>query len=198
MTGTPHVTVQLVHFEHDDDPGGHEDPVGTAATVLMPHLTYGSRPSAFIEAVVVAYAHRRRGVARLLVQRALDDARKASCRKVQLLSHERRVDDGAHQLDRSWGFAAESGGFRLHLARCLVRAARSARSGSAADIAWAQPLDPRRDDPAATAARRALACPAMAAGTVQQAAGQRPTSIPADHHGCRPRDVAGRPSPLAW
>jgi ribosomal protein S18 acetylase RimI-like enzyme len=37
---------------------------GTASMLLMPHLTYDCRPTAFIEAVVVRHAHRRRGVAR--------------------------------------------------------------------------------------------------------------------------------------
>jgi Acetyltransferase (GNAT) family len=39
---------------------------GTASMMLMPHVTYDCPPTAFIEAVVVRYAHRRRGVATLL------------------------------------------------------------------------------------------------------------------------------------
>lgn len=49
------------------------------------------------------------------MQRALNDARAASCRKVQLLSHKRHADDGAHQLYCSLGFTAEAEGFRLYL-----------------------------------------------------------------------------------
>ena len=41
---------------------------GTASMPLMPHLTYDCRPTAFIEAVVVGYAHGRRGVATLMMQ----------------------------------------------------------------------------------------------------------------------------------
>jgi GNAT superfamily N-acetyltransferase len=55
--------------------------VGTASMLLMPHLTYDCRSTAFIEAVVVRYAHRRRGVATRLLQQALGDAHAASCRK---------------------------------------------------------------------------------------------------------------------
>lgn len=41
-------------------------PVGTAAAMVMPHLTYGSHPSVFIEAVVVKTGYRRRGIPRWL------------------------------------------------------------------------------------------------------------------------------------
>ena len=117
VTGTDGLAIYLaVNVLGDDGQTmGKEEPVGTAAMLLMPHLTYDCRPSVFIEAVVVAYAHRRCGVGRLLVQRALDDARAASCRKVQLLSHKRHADDGAHQLYRSLGFISEAEGFRLYL-----------------------------------------------------------------------------------
>jgi len=116
MATTPGLTVYLaVHFLKDEEGAAQERPVGTATMVFVPHLTYDCHPSAFIEAVVVAYAHRRRGVARSLVQRALDDARAASCRKVQLLSHKRHADDGAHELYQRLGFTAEAEGFRLYL-----------------------------------------------------------------------------------
>lgn len=117
ITGTDGLTIYLAVLVLGDDEHavGHEEPVGTAAMLLMPHLTYDCRPSAFIEAVVVAYAHRRCGLGRLLVQHAVNDARAASCRKVQLLSHKRHTVDGAHQLYRSLGFTSEAEGFRLHL-----------------------------------------------------------------------------------
>jgi hypothetical protein len=44
-----------------------------------------------------------------------NDAQMASCRKVQLLSHKRRADDGAHAFYRSLGFQPEPEGFRLYL-----------------------------------------------------------------------------------
>jgi GNAT superfamily N-acetyltransferase len=90
--------------------------VGTASMMLMPHVTYDCRPTAFIEAVVVRYAHRRRGVATLLLQHALKDARAASCLKIQLLSHKRHSNDGTHHLYRAVGFTPEAEGFRLYLA----------------------------------------------------------------------------------
>jgi len=107
ILATPNLTVYLA--EHG------REAVGTACLLVMPNLTYHCQPTAFIEAVVVAYAHRRRGVARLMLGRILDDARAAGCHKVQLLSHKRHADDGGHQLYRSVGFEAEAEGFRLYL-----------------------------------------------------------------------------------
>jgi len=92
-----------------------DEPVGTASLLAVPTLGYGCRPTAFIEPVVVAYAHRRRGVARLMLERALADAAGLGCHKVQLLSHKRHADDGAHDLYRSVGFTAEAEGFRRYL-----------------------------------------------------------------------------------
>ncbi len=73
------------------------------------------RPAAFVEAVVVAYAHRRQGVATLVLERLLMDARAAGCYKVQLLSHKRHANDGAHDLYAGLGFVPEAEGFRHYL-----------------------------------------------------------------------------------
>ena len=89
--------------------------VGTTALLVMPHVTYDCRPSAFVESMYVVAEHRRRGVARMMLRRLLDDARAAGCYKVQLLSHKRHADDGAHDLYRSTGFVAEAEGFRRYL-----------------------------------------------------------------------------------
>jgi len=89
--------------------------VGTACLSILPNVTYDGRPTAFIEAVVVKYEHRRNGVAQMLIRRALDDARRAACFKVQLVTHKRHADDGAHDLYRSIGFVAEAEGFRRYL-----------------------------------------------------------------------------------
>jgi ribosomal protein S18 acetylase RimI-like enzyme len=89
--------------------------VGTSCILIMPNLGYDCCPTAFIEAVVVAEHHRRRGVARMMVERMIEHARGASCRKVQLLSHKRHVADGAHDLYRSLEFEPEAEGFRLYL-----------------------------------------------------------------------------------
>ncbi|MFB7718083.1 GNAT family N-acetyltransferase [Nocardia sp. NPDC056100] len=101
--------------------------VGTATLMLMPNVTYHCAPTAFIEAVVVAAKHRRKGIASAIMRRLLDDARTAGCNKVQLLSHKRHSTDGAHQLYTSLGFEAEAEGFRLYLGPvpAAVQAART-------------------------------------------------------------------------
>ncbi|MBO0882667.1 MAG: GNAT family N-acetyltransferase [Mycobacterium sp.] len=108
IMATPDVTVYLAE-------SGVGEPAGTACLSVLPNVTYDCRPTAFIEAVAVRYQHRRRGVARLMMERILDDARAAGCFKVQLLSHKRHADDGAHALYRSIGFQAEAEGFRRYL-----------------------------------------------------------------------------------
>jgi GNAT superfamily N-acetyltransferase len=51
-----------------------DDAVGTTALLVMPHITYACRPTAFIESMYVRDDHRRRGVARRMVERLLVDA----------------------------------------------------------------------------------------------------------------------------
>ncbi len=92
-----------------------DDAVGTTVLLVMPHITYACRPTAFVEAVHVRQEHRRRGVGRMMVDRLLDDAETAGCAKVQLLTHKRHAGDGAHAFYRSLGFEAEAEGFRLYL-----------------------------------------------------------------------------------
>ena len=89
--------------------------VGTTALLVMPHITYACRPTAFIEIMCVRDKHRRRGVARMMIEQLLDDARTIGCHKVQLLTHKRHATDGAHALYESMGFEAEAEGFRLYL-----------------------------------------------------------------------------------
>lgn len=92
-----------------------EAPVGYTASLKMHHLTYSCRPTLFIESMHVVAAHRRRGVARLMLQRVLQDARADGCHKVQLLTNKSHATDGAHDLYRSVGFEPEAEGFRLYL-----------------------------------------------------------------------------------
>lgn len=109
MLAVPGLTVYLAELDGDT--------VGTASAMLFPNITYDCRPTAIIEAVVVAHPYRRRGVATSLLRRLLRDLRSAGCNKVQLLSHKRHSDDGAHRLYTSLGFEPEAEGFRLYLGR---------------------------------------------------------------------------------
>ena len=89
--------------------------VGTATAMQMPNITYDCAPTVFVEAVVVVPTHRRRGIATMIMQVVLDDARTAGCNKVQVLSHKRHAADGAHVLYESLGFEPEAEGFRHYL-----------------------------------------------------------------------------------
>lgn len=89
--------------------------VGTVATMQMPNVTYDCAPTLFVEAVLVAAPFRRRGIATEMMRRALEDAAKSGCDKVQLFSHKRHATDGAHELYTRLGFEAEAEGFRLYL-----------------------------------------------------------------------------------
>jgi GNAT superfamily N-acetyltransferase len=107
IQSSPDVTVYLAE--------DGSEAAGTACLSILPNLTYDCRPTAFIEAVVVKYAHRRRGVARTVIEQLLRDARAAGCYKVQLLTHKRHASDGAHDLYSTLGFVPEAEGFRLYL-----------------------------------------------------------------------------------
>lgn len=124
MQETPGLVVYLAHDvghgngdrSAGDAPGDlGSGVVGTTTTMLMPNITYACAPTLFIEAVLVAASHRRRGIATAMLQRALADARAAGANKVQLLSHKRHATDGAHRLYTSLGFEDEAEGFRLYL-----------------------------------------------------------------------------------
>lgn len=107
IVATPDLTVYLA--EHAGEA------IGTASALLMPNLGYDCAPTLFVEAVVVAAGHRRRGVATALLRRALADAAAAGADKVQVVSHKRHATDGAHALYVGLGFTAEAEGFRLYL-----------------------------------------------------------------------------------
>ena len=72
--------------------------VGTATAMRMLNVTYDCAPTVFVEAVVVSPRYRRHGVATAMLKQILSDARTAGCNKVQLLSHKRHANDGAHRL----------------------------------------------------------------------------------------------------
>lgn len=119
MAGTPGLSIFVAELD------GRA--VGTASSMLMPNITYDCAPTVFIEAVVVVPAVRRRGVATALLHQLIEDARRHGCNKVQLLSHKRHAEDGAHELYTNVGFEPEAEGFRLYLqqAPAAVQQARA-------------------------------------------------------------------------
>ena len=85
---------------------------GTVDVLTVTNLTHGGRPWAVVENVVVAGAHRRRGIGRALMHEAMGQARRAGCYKVQLTSGKHRAD--AHAFYRSLGFEAVAEGFKAY------------------------------------------------------------------------------------
>ena len=86
---------------------------GTMVLIIAPNLSHGASPWALVENLVVDSNHRRKGLARLLMEYAIDKAQKAGCYKITLSSHKSR--HGAHSFYRSMGFQASAHGFRLYL-----------------------------------------------------------------------------------
>jgi predicted N-acetyltransferase YhbS len=87
--------------------------VGTTVLLIVPNLSHRALPWAIIENVVVNSKYRRQGIGRLLMEYAVNRARKAGCYKVQLLSNKKRRE--AHQFYQALGFEASAHGFRLYL-----------------------------------------------------------------------------------
>lgn len=77
--------------------------VGSYALLIMHNLAHRGAPSAIAEDVVVAPAHQGRGIGRLMMAHAMQQAREAGCYKLALSSNARRA--GAHAFYESLGFA---------------------------------------------------------------------------------------------
>lgn len=60
--------------------------LGTCYLNLIPNLSRGAQAYALIENVIVDEAHRRQGIGRALIQKAITLARDAGCYKLMLLS----------------------------------------------------------------------------------------------------------------
>lgn len=77
----------------------------TCMLALVPNLASGGRPIAMIEHVITAARFRRRGLARAVLQAALDRAWARDCCKVVLLSGSDRRE--AHGLYQALGFRGD-------------------------------------------------------------------------------------------
>jgi GNAT superfamily N-acetyltransferase len=76
--------------------------LSTCYIAIIPNLTHGGRPNAFIENVVTDENYRRQGLGRNVLQMAIDYAKRSDCNKVVLLSGSQRTD--AHKFYKSLGF----------------------------------------------------------------------------------------------
>ena len=94
-----------------DDDG---EVVACLQLTIVPGLSRQGATRAFIEGVRVAQSLRSKGVGETLVRHAIDRARVAGCRMVQLTSDKSRT--GAHRFYERLGFKASHIGMKLELA----------------------------------------------------------------------------------
>jgi GNAT superfamily N-acetyltransferase len=76
--------------------------LSTCYVAIIPNLTHGGKPIAFIENVVTDEKYHRQGLGRIVMQMAIDYAKKCNCYKVALLSGSHRTN--AHKFYESLGF----------------------------------------------------------------------------------------------
>lgn len=84
--------------------------VGTLQLTIVQYLNFRGKRVGFIEAVRVAEAHRRGGIATAMLNDAMAVAKSRGCSEVRLTSHPSR--EAAHRLYEKLGFKATHTGFR--------------------------------------------------------------------------------------
>jgi GNAT superfamily N-acetyltransferase len=87
----------------------HGQLVGTCTLTVVPNVTRGARPYGLIENVVTHAEHRRRGIGRAVLERALRIAWERGCYKVMLLTS--RSSPGVHRFYRRCGFRSGRTGY---------------------------------------------------------------------------------------
>jgi len=86
--------------------------VGVMVLLIVPNLSHGGLPWAFVDNLIIDHRHRRRGLGRLLMDKAVARAKEAGCYKI-VLTCDKRLE-GEHKFYRSLGFEASAHGFRLY------------------------------------------------------------------------------------
>ena len=79
--------------------------MGSCYLNVIPNITRGGRPYAVIENVITDSTHRKRGVAKALIDRAIELAWQHNCYKVMLMSG--RKDEAVHAFYKQCGFDAD-------------------------------------------------------------------------------------------
>jgi len=76
--------------------------VSTCFTMIIPNITAGGRSICFLENVVTDENYRKQGLARKVIEMAIEDARANNCYKVILQSNCKRKE--AHKFYENLGF----------------------------------------------------------------------------------------------
>src|SRR5947209_6629611 len=88
--------------------------VGTFALLIMDNLAHLGKKSAVVEDVGVLPEFQGQGVGKIMMQSAMQEAKKNSCYKLVLSSNAKR--EGAHHFYDSLGFERHGYSFRIGLA----------------------------------------------------------------------------------
>lgn len=86
----------------DNSAAGGPKVVSTCFTMIIPNLTAHGRSICFLENVVTDSAYRKQGLARRVIEMAIEDAKAHNCYKVILQSNCKRTD--AHKFYENLGF----------------------------------------------------------------------------------------------
>jgi GNAT superfamily N-acetyltransferase len=105
MDGDPNHQLVVAEIE------GHV--IGTLHLTFLPSLSFRGGTRAQIESVRVDQGFRNQGIGEALVQWAIEQARQAKCRMVQLTTHASRQD--AHRFYSRLGFSASHVGMKIDL-----------------------------------------------------------------------------------
>ena len=73
---------------------------------IIPNMTRNGRPYAVIENVITDQEHRKRGIGKAILDRAVETAKWAGCYKVMLMSG--RSDESVHHFYRGCGFDGDA------------------------------------------------------------------------------------------
>jgi len=107
-------------FEQVRDMPGHElivaeengEVIGTMVLLIVPNLSHSGLPWATVENVVTDRRFQRQGIGKLMMEYAIDRAKKSGCYKLQLASNKTRQE--AHLFYENLGFETSAHGFRLY------------------------------------------------------------------------------------
>ncbi len=87
--------------------------IGCAQITIIPNLTFTGAKRCQIEGVRVSKEYQGRGLGKLMIDYAIDQAKNRGCKIVQLTSNNTRM--GALEFYEKLGFEASHTGFKLYL-----------------------------------------------------------------------------------
>lgn len=81
--------------------------IAAATLHILPNMTYGGRPYAFIENVITARDLRGKGIGLQVMEKAIEAAWAANVYKIMLLTGQDRADGAVRRFYEKLGFSAE-------------------------------------------------------------------------------------------